>query len=245
MAWFTAVAVFPDIDLLPRGSDIAGVGAFAHRGATHSLLLAAAVGMSCGVVARILDRRDWLAFGLLSAAAMGSHDVLDAFSESDLRLLLLWPVSNQGYLAPWHPLPIPPLGGALFTERGALTAFAELVWFLPVWLYALWPRRGGRAISADPSSSRRGPRRGEVPGRDRRRASLRSLAAFASLPGTALIPASSGPTQGDRLNRGGNRQLNRALHLMARVQARTYRRHRHTSPDVGPKARRGARQFAA
>ena len=153
MAWFTALAVLPDIDLLPNGSDPAGLGAFAHRGATHSLLLAAAVSVSCGVVARMLDRRDWLALGLLSATAMGSHDVLDAFSESDLRLLLLWPVSNQGYLAPWHPLPIPPLGGALFTERGALTALAEFVWFLPVWLYALWPRRGGRALGAEPTSS--------------------------------------------------------------------------------------------
>lgn len=33
---------------------------------------------------------------------------------------------------------------------------------------------------------------------------------------------SSGQTQRHRLNRGGNRQLNRALHLMALVQARTY-----------------------
>lgn len=51
---------------------------------------------------------------------------------------------------------------------------------------------------------------------------LRSAAAFAALSGTSPIPASSGQTQRHRLNRGGNRQLNRALHLMALVQARTY-----------------------
>lgn len=51
---------------------------------------------------------------------------------------------------------------------------------------------------------------------------VRSSAAFAALTGTAPIPASSGQTQRHRLNRGGNRQLNRALHLMALVQARTY-----------------------
>jgi hypothetical protein len=45
---------------------------------------------------------------------------------------------------------------------------------------------------------------------------------LASLTGTAPIPASSDQTQRHRLNRGGNRQLNRALHLMALVQARTY-----------------------
>jgi len=51
---------------------------------------------------------------------------------------------------------------------------------------------------------------------------FRSEAAFAAVTGTAPIPASSGQTQRHRLNRGGNRQLNRALHFMAIVQARTH-----------------------
>ena len=51
---------------------------------------------------------------------------------------------------------------------------------------------------------------------------LRSAAAFASYSGTAPVPASSGQTQRHRLNRGGNRQLNRALHTMALVQIRTH-----------------------
>lgn len=50
---------------------------------------------------------------------------------------------------------------------------------------------------------------------------LRSSPAFAALSGTAPIPASSGQTSRHRLNRGGNRQLNRALHTIAVVQART------------------------
>ena len=41
------------------------------------------------------------------------------------------------------------------------------------------------------------------------------------MSGTAPIPASSGQTSRHRLNRGGNRQLNRALHTVAVVQART------------------------
>jgi transposase len=44
---------------------------------------------------------------------------------------------------------------------------------------------------------------------------FRSEAAFASLAGTAPIPASSGQTIRHRLNRGGDRQLNRALHTIA------------------------------
>jgi transposase len=43
---------------------------------------------------------------------------------------------------------------------------------------------------------------------------LRSEAAFAALGGAAPIPASSGQTIRHRLNRGGDRQLNRALHTI-------------------------------
>ncbi len=43
---------------------------------------------------------------------------------------------------------------------------------------------------------------------------LRSEAAFAALAGAAPIPASSGHTIRYRLNRGGDRQLNRALHTI-------------------------------
>jgi transposase len=53
-------------------------------------------------------------------------------------------------------------------------------------------------------------------------ARFRSADAFAMFAGVAPIPASSGQTWRMRLNRGGNRRLNRALHLVALVQARTF-----------------------
>jgi transposase len=49
---------------------------------------------------------------------------------------------------------------------------------------------------------------------------FRTAAAYAAHTGTAPVPASSGRTQRHRLNRGGNRQLNRALYTIAMVQAR-------------------------
>jgi transposase len=57
---------------------------------------------------------------------------------------------------------------------------------------------------------------GEVGDIDR----ISSKARFARINGTAPIPASSGQTQRHRLNRGGNRRLNHALHMMALTQAR-------------------------
>jgi transposase len=57
---------------------------------------------------------------------------------------------------------------------------------------------------------------GQLSGRGR----VRSKAAFAMLNGTAPIPASSGAQTHHRLNRGGNRQLNYALHMMALARLR-------------------------
>lgn len=45
--------------------------------------------------------------------------------------------------------------------------------------------------------------------------------AFASLAGTSPIPASSGMTTRHRLNRSGDRQLNRAIHVIALTRLRT------------------------
>jgi transposase len=47
---------------------------------------------------------------------------------------------------------------------------------------------------------------------------IRSQGSFAMLSGTAPLEASSGATKRHRLNRGGNRQLNYALHMMARAR---------------------------
>lgn len=50
---------------------------------------------------------------------------------------------------------------------------------------------------------------------------LRCEASFAMMCGACPIPASSGKTQRHRLNRGGNRQANAALHLVAIGRMRT------------------------
>ena len=52
---------------------------------------------------------------------------------------------------------------------------------------------------------------------------FRSEAAFAMLAGASPIPASSGQTIRHRLNRGGDRQLNRALHTIALARRATHR----------------------
>ena len=68
---------------------------------------------------------------------------------------------------------------------------------------------------------------------------IRSEAAFAKLCGACPLPASSGKTNRHRLNRGGSRQGNRALHNIALVRMR---HHRPTRDYVARKTRRGQGQ---
>ena len=50
---------------------------------------------------------------------------------------------------------------------------------------------------------------------------VRNEAAFAALAGTSPLPASSGRTVRHRLNRGGDRALNRAIHTIALTRLRS------------------------
>jgi hypothetical protein len=74
---------------------------------------------------------------------------------------------------------------------------------------------------------------------------IRSEAAFARLAGAAPIPASSGQTVRHRLDRSGDRKLNRALHLILITRKRTHRQRSPTSNDASTKARHDAKQPAA
>lgn len=80
---------------------------------------------------------------------------------------------------------------------------------------------------------------------------LRSEAAFASLAGTSPIPASSGQVTRHRLNRSGDRQLNRALHtiVLARLrddpQTRAYAARRVAEGKTPREVRRCLKRFIA
>ncbi|WP_434092349.1 IS110 family transposase [Streptomyces flaveolus] len=66
---------------------------------------------------------------------------------------------------------------------------------------------------------------------------FRSEAAFASFVGVSPIPASSGLTNRHRINRSGDRQLNRALHTITLIRMRLDPPRRPTSPVEWPNAR--------
>jgi transposase len=80
---------------------------------------------------------------------------------------------------------------------------------------------------------------------------FKSDAAFAMHAGVAPIPASSGKRQRHRLNRGGNRQLNAALHRIAvtqlrvNAQAQAFRQRRLTAGSTRAEALRALKRHLA
>jgi len=82
---------------------------------------------------------------------------------------------------------------------------------------------------------------GEIAGAQR----FTSDAKLARAGGIASIPVSSGNTNRHRLDRGGNRQINNAIHRVAVTRARCHPKPRPTSNANAPKARPTAKHGAA
>ena len=139
MVALSALAVLPDVDFLFAAVG-PSTGPFAHRGATHSLVAAVVVGLIVAVAIRAWGGRRAILWGLVATAVVASHPILDLFSDTDLGVALLWPLSNARFLAPWHILPNPPWPG-VFSPFGLGQLGLEVLLFMPFWVYAFFPRR--------------------------------------------------------------------------------------------------------
>jgi inner membrane protein len=143
-----ALALLPDADVIAFALGIPYAADWGHRGATHSLFLAAllALGVAAGVHLR---RGPALGAGLFTLVAVGSHGPLDALTTGGLGAALLWPFEHGRHFFAWRPIPVAPIGTGMLSARGAYVLAVEALLFLPFWAYALWPRR--RAV-APPSA---------------------------------------------------------------------------------------------
>ena len=145
MVVLAALAFLPDIDFLLE--DLAPrVGFLDHRGATHSLVFALCIGVLAAIFLVATRRPRPLEWGVLTAAVVASHGLLDSFGNSTLGVALFWPFSDARYLAPLHALPNPSWQD-LLTSRGLADIGIEFLLFLPFWIYAFYPRR---SRAADP-----------------------------------------------------------------------------------------------
>ncbi len=126
-------AMLPDGDTVAFKLGIAYADQFGHRGASHSLLFAVAIGVLGLLAYRPLRTTPWRAL-LWITLCTASHPLLDAFTNGGLGVALLWPWSDARIFAPWRPIAVSPIGAGFFSARGLKVVCSELLW---VWLPTL------------------------------------------------------------------------------------------------------------
>ena len=141
-AWFWFLAIFcsilPDFDVIGFSFGIRYGDLWGHRGLTHSILFAVAVGILAGIAlggqTAEKIRNCILLFGITA-----SHGVLDAMTNGGLGIAFFSPFDARRCFFPWRPIPVSPIGaGWLFSDLGLRILLTEVffVW-LPVALIGL------------------------------------------------------------------------------------------------------------
>lgn len=131
------VAIAPDFDTVAFKLGIAYADQFGHRGASHSLMFALAVGLFGAAIAPWLHATRWRALLWLTFCT-ASHPLLDALTNGGLGVALLWPWSQERFFAPWRPIAVSPIGAGFFSMRGVTVLWSELLWICaPLGLLAL------------------------------------------------------------------------------------------------------------
>jgi inner membrane protein len=139
MAAGVMLAILPDADVVGFKLGIDYADQLGHRGASHALLVAAAI---AGLVTALFRPKQWTLIFAFLFLAMASHGLLDALTSGGLGPALFWPVDAGRYFAPYTPIRVSPIGMGFFSARGVETLLSELLW---VWLPATAAMLIGRA----------------------------------------------------------------------------------------------------
>jgi len=140
MVLYAALSLLPDADVIGFALGIPYAHEWGHRGATHSLIFAAWVGLCVASLAALASRPFWRTW-LLVTCVVGSHGMLDMLTDGGLGILWLWPLRAERYFAPITPLPVAPIGSSLLSARGLYVLAVEALFFLPLMAYAFSRRR--------------------------------------------------------------------------------------------------------
>lgn len=131
--WFfgAVLAVAPDLDVFAPKVPLAYRDLVAHRGLSHSLLMAAVVSLLFVILfyrsgaGPLKAKGVWLFLFL----AMASHGALDALTKGGLGVAFFAPFEAKRYFFPYRPLMVSPLSiNAFLTSRGVAILLNEMKW---------------------------------------------------------------------------------------------------------------------
>ncbi|MEO8199236.1 MAG: metal-dependent hydrolase [Gemmatimonadota bacterium] len=135
---FALLALAPDLDLttalfgVPRGTG----SPLDHRGFTHSVFFALAIGGIVGALVKGSPMRRYFT-GLWAFVALASHGLLDTMSRLGNGPMLFWPFSNAFYEFPLRPIPGVLTAQHYLTVQAIPTLVVETMLFLPFIAYAI------------------------------------------------------------------------------------------------------------
>ena len=125
------LAMLPDLDVIAFPLGIPYGARFGHRGFSHSLPCALAVGLLAALLTYKYLAMSWWLLGLFCFAIMASHGLLDAFTNGGLGIALFAPFDATRYFFPWRPVQVSPIGMAFFGPWGLRVLRSEILW---IWL---------------------------------------------------------------------------------------------------------------
>jgi len=136
MLFWAALSFLPDADVIGFGLGVRYEDPWGHRGATHSLAFALALGAVIGLLAPRFGRPA-VRTGVMATLVVASHALLDTLTDGGLGCALFWPFDLTRYFAPWTPLPVSPIGFGYLSPYGLYVAMTEMALFAPVLWYSL------------------------------------------------------------------------------------------------------------
>ena len=103
MAWWSALSLLPDADVVGFSLGVNYGDPWGHRGATHSFTFSVVVGLAVGLAARWwrlpgLKRPGRAA--LIAIVVLASHAILDTMTDGGLGCALFWPFDLTRVLRP-------------------------------------------------------------------------------------------------------------------------------------------------
>src|SRR5205085_12664169 len=91
---------------------------FGHRGFTHSLAFALAVGLLAAAPTFRRFRIPWLDLWGFFFLITASHGILDALTNGGRGVAFFWPFDSERYFFPWTPVEVSPIGPGFFSRQG-------------------------------------------------------------------------------------------------------------------------------
>lgn len=121
-------SMLPDLDVLAFRLGIAYADQLGHRGFSHSLALAALLGILAALLARRLNSQRFAAFAFIFVAT-ASHGFLDMLTNGGLGVAYLWPFSDHRFFFSEQVIQVSPLSlKRFFGPAGLAVAKSELFW---------------------------------------------------------------------------------------------------------------------